>query len=436
MLANRFKHSGQLQLSVMGLLLGLSFALYVYRFPLGGGNISLLRLTMVLLGIHLLINIGSLERRISVAYCILSIAVALLIGVNFYYYPSLDEYPIPQKEIISHSINLILFLQIVFLLNSRRQFMLILNGYVVTSLIAIAIGYFGFFFETIPFESILREYGAESATETPYIIQDGDFFRLSGAFMDPNFFGIYLLTVLIIAVWLYFNYAQEQIYLLIAILALTTLFFTLSRTAIIGLMVFVGVYIFLWQGRPRSLILTGIVFLFPIGITGIFLTFPVLFDRLLSTESASDRLHFIFKGIEAFIAHPLLGSGAINIIDDETGIATAHLMYLTVLAKFGLVGALAYFSFIFYPILKVIFAGRKFLKEYRLLIWALYLPLFVMYFFYDFLMFLEFQYLIFAIGYSVVLSPYSKKVYRKGQQKQPAPRRIIDSHESTSSGVV
>ena len=390
---------------------------------------------MLLLGIYLLISVASLKRKISGGYCALLIGTLFLIALNFYYYPSLDEYPIPQKEIVSHSINLFLMLQIVLLIDSRQQLILMLRGYIFTSVVAISIGYFGFFYEAIPFESILREYGSESAVETSYIIQDGDFFRLSGAFMDPNFFGIYLLTVLIFSSWLYVIHGKNNFYLLIVVLALTTLFFTLSRTAMIGLLVFGGVYIFLWQDRWKSAILVVLVFLAIIIAVGIVVVAPVLFDRLLNTESGADRLHFISKGLDAFVAHPLFGSGVINIIDDETGIATAHLMYLTVLAKFGIVGGFAYFLFIFYPLLDVIFAGRTFLREYRILIFGLYVPLFVMYFLYDFLMFLEFQYLIFAVGYSVALSSYSKVKYVKGQEDRSVSHRIIDSRKPDTWGV-
>lgn len=435
MLLNKLNNPGRLQFSVLGLLLGVSFALYVYRFPLGGGNITLLRVTMILLGIYLLISVANLKRRISGGYWALLIGTVFLIAINFYYYSSLDEYPIPQREIVSHSINLFLMLQIVLLIDSREQLILILHGFIFTSLVAISIGYFGFFYETIPFESILREYGSESAVGTSYIIQDGDFFRLSGAFMDPNFFGIYLLTVLIFSTWLYVIHAKNNFYLLIAGLALTTLFFTLSRTAMIGLLVFGSVYIFLWQDRWKLVILAALGFLVVVATVGIVVLAPALFDRLLNTESAGDRVRFISKGIEEFVAHPLFGSGVINIIDDETGIATAHLMYITVLAKFGIFGACAYFLFIFYPILNVIFVGRRFLKEYRIFIFGLYVPLFAMYFLYDFLMFLEFQYLIFAIGYSVALSSYSKKANRIGQQNKSVPNRLIDSHDPASLGV-
>lgn len=397
---------------------------------------SVLRVTMVMLGIYLLISVANLKRGISGGYCALLLGTIFLAAINFYYYPSLDEYPIPQKEIVSHSLNLFLMLQIVLLIDSRKQLILIMNSVIFTSLIAITIGYFGFFYETIPFEYLLREYGPETAIETTYIIQDGDFHRFSGAFMDPNFFGIYLLMVLIFSIWLYVIHAKNNFYLIISVLALITLFFTLSRTAMIGLLVFGCVYIFLWQDRWKAVILVALVFLVVIATVGIGFAAPDLFDRLLNTESATDRVHFISKGIEAFVAHPLVGSGVTNIIDDETGIATAHLMYLTVLAKFGIVGACAYLLFIFYPILDVIFVGRKFLREYRILIFGLYVPLFVMYFLYDFLMFLEFQYLIFAIGYSVVLSSYSKKGYRKDRQDQSVPHRIIDSNEPASSGVV
>lgn len=436
MLQNNLHESGRLQFSPVGLMLGLGFALYVYRFPVGDGNISVLRVAMLFLGIYLAFCVFFQKRRISAAYCLLIISVLFLVSINFYYYLFLNEYPIPQQEIISHSVNLFLFLQIVLFIDSRNQLISILNSFILTSLVAIAIGYFGFFYEAIPFEYLLRVYGPETAVETPYIIQDGDFFRFSGPFMDPNFFGVYLLTVLIFSVWLYFNHVRSNFYLMMSVLALATLFLTLSRTAMIGLFIFFLVFIFAWRSRMKVIILTTIGFLIVVSAVTIFVVFPDLIDRLLNTESASDRLYFIFKGMDAFIAYPLLGSGPINIVDEETGIATAHLMYLTVLAKFGLVGAFVYLFFIFYPVINVIFAGRRFIEGYRQLILWLYLPLFIIYFLYDFLTFLEFQYLIFSVGYSVVFLSYSKKAHLREDRKSSMQNEIYASHKSESPGAL
>ncbi|MDO8259896.1 MAG: O-antigen ligase family protein, partial [Candidatus Magasanikbacteria bacterium] len=340
-----------------------------------------------------------------------------------------------KKEIIAHVVNMLLMLEIVLWINTERQLILILNGYILMALIAIVIGYYGFFFEQIPFEHILRTLGPDAAVNALYIIQDGDFFRFSGPFMDPNFFGIYLLSILIFAIWLYIFRGRNKLHLIFAFLALVTLPLTLSRTSMIGFVCFFGVFIYWLRIRLRTLVLMASLLLCVLGFIAILISYPNLFDRLLDTESAFDRMHFISKGFEAFVAHPLLGSGPAGIIDADTGIATAHLMYLSILAKFGLVGAAAYFTFIFYPLIFVIFRKRRFLKEYRLLIIGLYVPLFFMYFMYDFMSFLEFQYLIFAVGYSVVFSPYAKKSICEERSLNSALPLIHDVGRIASAGM-
>ena len=227
--------------------------------------------------------------------------------------------------------------------------------------------------------------------------------------MDPNFFGIYLLTVIVYSLWVYHFRSRSKFYLMVSVASLVVLPLTISRTAMVGLVVFFTLYIAWLAKKTRVLVLLGATFVLLLGILSLFIFHEDFLDRVLNSESAFERLHFILRGFEAFAAHPLFGSGPASIVDETTGIATAHLMYLSILAKFGLVGAILYSVFIFYPLWKIVKYERFYLREYRFLVVGLYLPLFFMYFLYDFLYFLEFQYLIFSIGYSIILSSFAKK---------------------------
>lgn len=396
--------------SMIGILLGLGFALYVYRFPVGDANITALRIAMLVLGVALLWLLARSERKYSTNYLVLAIGVVVLGCMNAYWYSTLDEYPIPQREMISHLINLILMLEIVVYINSERQLLIVLNGYLLAAVIAIAIGYYAFFFKEIPFEELLRTLGPNAAKNISYVIEDGDFLRLSGPFMDPNFFGIYLLSVLTFSLWMYRFRSQNKFYLALAITSLVTLPLTISRTAMVGLSVFmVTSVLLLLPRRYLKSMLIGSLFVSALTTFALAAFFPEFLDRLVDPESMFDRIRFISVGIEAFEANPLFGSGPSSIVDEATGIATAHLMYLSILAKFGVVGAVPYFVFVFFPLWKVLARSRLYLKEYRALVVCLYIPMCFMYFLYDFLYFLEFQYLIFAVGYSVVLSSYAKR---------------------------
>jgi hypothetical protein len=263
-------------------------------------------------------------------------------------------------------------------------------------------------FKEIPFEEILRTYGSISAEKMNYINVDGSLIRLTGPFVDPNFFGIYLFTVFVYSLWMFHFYGQNKLYLLLALVSLVTLFLTISRTAMVGILVFFTVYISWLPRETRDIVLRGSSVFMLLAIILLCIFSGSFSERILNPESVFERMQFISRGVDAFTAGPLLGSGPASLVDETTGIATAHLMYLSILAKFGLVGAIPYFVFIFYPLWSVITRRELFLREYRFLVIGLYFPLFFMYFLYDFLYFLEFQYLIFAIGYSIVFSPYAK----------------------------
>jgi len=417
LVANR-QNSRRFPLSLIGLFLGLGFSLYAYRFPVGIGNISVLRMVIILLGVRLFFSLSWSARPLPISYWVLLLITLLLTSINLYHYPSLDEYHIPKTEMVAHMVNMALLLEIVAWVKSECDLISILNGYVLSSLAAVGIAYYAFVCGNIPFEDVLRGFDADLAGGIYYVLQDGDFFRFSGPFVDPNFFGIYLLTIVIFSSWLYLFRGKDKIHLFIAIIALFTLPLTLSRTAVVGLIVFFVTCLGWAREKDRFLLVAMAVLLGVIGLGVLLIADSANIDRWLDASSATERMHFISMGLDAFMRSPLFGDGPASIVDDATGIATAHLMYLSVLAKFGLFGGFIYFTWVFYPLINVAIRGSEYLREYRLLVTAMYFPLFFMYFLYDFLTFLEFEYFVFSVGYSVVFSVYARK---QASRREVAP---------------
>lgn len=408
MLLNFHVGLNKLKTSTFDLLMGLGFALYVYRFPIAGANMTVLRFATMLLAVMLIFLIFRAKKRFSIRHLWLSFGIFVLILMNAIWYPTLNHFPIPQKEMVSHLVNLVMMYLLVVWMDSDRQLCSSLNGYLFAAVLAIFIGYYGLIFGEIPFEQLLRDYGAVAAQDMTYVIEDRGETRLSGPFMDPNFFGVYLFSVIVYSLWLYQFRSKSKFYLILAIVALITLPLTISRTAIFGSLVFLLLYLGWISKRVKSILILVLSWFSVIALI-LFSSIPwEFFERMLDTSSGLDRLRFIDRGLAAFGDSPLFGSGPASIVDPVSGIATAHLMYLSLLAKFGIFGAIAYITFIFYPVIQVLIYKNRYLREYRLLVVGLYLPLFFMYLLYDFMYFLEFQYFIFAVGYSVVLSRYSK----------------------------
>ncbi len=114
-----------------------------------------------------------------------------------------------------------------------------------------------------------------------------------------------------------------------------------------------------------------------------------------------DRVAFAERGLTAFFRAPVFGSGTLALIDPGSGFSTAHDVYLTILGKFGIIGAIAYGAFIFFPVL--ISGNEARTIGDRTLAALCVLPLAAMYLSYDFFQFLEFQYVIYSIAYAAIL---------------------------------
>lgn len=67
---NKSHESNRFQVFPIGLLLGIGFVLYVCRFPVGIGNISMLGIAMCVLGIFLLLVIAQSKRILSAAHLV------------------------------------------------------------------------------------------------------------------------------------------------------------------------------------------------------------------------------------------------------------------------------------------------------------------------------------------------------------------------------
>lgn len=143
-------------------------------------------------------------------------------------------------------------------------------------------------------------------------------------------------------------------------LCVFTLILTGSRSAFIG---FVGVLgYFAWQSRHRIVLsIVGVVL-----IAGLFAVMPEQYKERYSSISqglkesggegtGNERLKLWKKGMNMFVDRPLTGVGvkcfaAANAYFYSTGRAQwieSHSLYVQVLAEMGLVGALAFFSFMY-----------------------------------------------------------------------------------------
>jgi O-antigen ligase len=124
--------------------------------------------------------------------------------------------------------------------------------------------------------------------------------------------------------------------------------------------------------------------------------------RVANNRSLEVRFEFIRRGQAVFRQHPLWGGGSAALVTPEMPLSSAHLSYLTLLARYGLAGALVYVTFLLVPLALVWLRPAP--LSARLLVSIAILPLMVVYLSYDVLLFFEIQYLFFGVAYSTALN--------------------------------
>ncbi|MFX1671523.1 O-antigen ligase family protein [Paraburkholderia sp. A2WS-5] len=400
----------------MLLALGLGFALYVYRFQLFGINISVLRVVALILAARAVIVVAMRifrEWRMRWPAAVLLVTVPLVFAINAIDYGSLSEFPSLRVPIGAHLFNMVTALAIIVYLDNERKFTLALKGYVLASALGLWIAYYAYFFGEIPFVFLLREYGSSLSQSLDYLNVNGGIIRLTGAFFDPNFYGIYLLSIAIFSLWLRKYRAGSRWYVLLAVVSVFSILMTASRTAMAGLISAYLVYIFCMStNKMMHIKLLAVISLCLVTV----IIFNASSSRVFDFASVADRFHFYETAWKAFQANVFVGGGSISVLDLASGVATAHMVYLSLLAKYGLLGTGIYLIFVFCPLISIYVFWNETKESYRNLVLLIFIPLAVMYLSYDFLSFLEFEYFLFAIGYAVVVYRFALKPEPTGER--------------------
>ncbi len=388
-------------------LLALGFTLYVYRLDVAHVNLSVLRIVGVTLIVRCIL-VAAMRAFSGWALrwpaLLLFVSTFFVFALNLLDYAQLAPMPALRTPISAHLFNIVLFISIFAYIDTERKFILSLETYVRASVIALFIGYYAYFLGDIPFSFLLHKFGSAFARNLNYLNVNDGVVRLTGPFYDPNFYGIYLLSVAVISAWLYRHCERSRLYLVLIAASVFSLLLTGSRTALMGLGVAYLCYIGL-ESKNKSLHMKVLYVSGLIAIV-IFIT-GVSSGRFFDMDSVTDRLRFYETAWRAFSNHVFFGGGTVAVLEQESGISTAHMVYLSLLGKYGLFGTAIYMVFIFSPLAYAHRARGIMPARYRNLVFYLLVPLAAMYVSYDFMTFLEFEYFIFAIAYAAVTYDYA-----------------------------
>lgn len=406
-------------------VLMLSVVLYVYRFFVFGVNLSLFRMVLLSWTLLLVRDFFLLRVKLLRSYMpFFAILLAIFIVNAFDLYRS-HEPVLLGRDVVNHFGNLFLVSLIVLYVNSEDKIDLLISTYIYMSMVPLVSALYTFITGSLPFEGALHEFKSEFVDIPAFTIQYGESLRWAGTFYDPNYYGYYLCTVAIFC-FFYLNFVRSRPSIkLILLLSVIALVFTLSRTALIGFAVILSISLLklrtlrnkVLHSLPAMVLLIGatVVVIIALDAGG------VLGERLTDPESVTDRLRFIRNGFEAFERNPILGVGTQGLISSDIPIATAHNVYLSWLAKYGIVGFLVYSAFLFYPLLFLYQAKNRLSRKYQYLLATTLAAVLVMYLAFDFFPLFEFQYVVFGIVYSIALNRIGCRAVRTPDSELKAP---------------
>jgi len=390
--------------------------LYAYRLPLVGFDVSAYRLALitglVVLGWHIFTGrIRLTHRQIALGIGCLLVALVALIELLR---PTIA--PSGYRNIANHLANLSLVLLLVSTVNDGGRLHTLIRALVVTSAVPAVISLIAAHSGAIPF-----------ADELPMPLPTGDAatYRLSGAFYDANLYAIYLCMVAGLGIYSLLFGGWNAAVAILSAATLPLLFFTESRTGFVGMAVVITVTL-LFAKNPRlkwRLVAGSIALLAALSAADWFAGTMVI-QHVLDPASINDRLPYIEAGIAAFRRGIWFGSGteAMRIGDLYAASPSAHVVYISLLAKFGILGFIVYAAFLVTPLVGVTFRPSTYRRSARFLVAVLLLPLLVMYLSYDVMEWFEPQYFAFGIMYAVFSNQLMSKRGRHGTVDHEGPR--------------
>jgi len=399
-----------MQDSLFYFFLMISTVLYIYSLNFLGINISLFRILFVLWCIIFIFDLLLFKKKLKKSYGVLFGVYILIIIINLIDWFRLDVNSLFRKDIINHIINMSLVVLVVAYINNEKKLDAAIRFYILGSLVALFVAVFSVIVGHLPFEGIIRANQSELRANTNFINYGTSGYRLTSSFTDPNFYGLYLCFVIILCIYLY-NYVEKRRYInVLIILNVVALVLTLSRTALLGLAAIIVVCICKIRGWlvKMMLALSAIALVSVIVLLFNFekVDSSIFLKRLEDTKSVYSRVAYWENGLKVFTDNPIIGGGSRLLSGGDNGspVASAHIVYLSLLAKYGLIGFFIYAIFLIYPIYIVVKNKNKLSEKYVFLIVVVYSSIFIMYWVYDFFQFLEFQYLIFGFIYSIILN--------------------------------
>jgi len=436
------------------LLLCVTLVLYIYRIPVAGVNLSAFRVLVLLWIVIMAASVAvrlargrvRFDRQLLVP---LTIAAGILV-INAIDFAGLPGHPALRRDIANHVFNIVLAGVVALHVNSEQRLRSLLKAFALSSLVTSAITLYAMTTGAVPFEATLRTAGGGQGLV--FLNDNLIIRRATSAFFDPNFYAMY--SVLVIGSLLYLRRVGDAGRWLLALIPINLVFLglTLSRTGLIAALAALAVA-WLLQPRLRTTSAVTAFLLLPCfwGAT-VFQTHqtreavsqegaklwesarkaltatseaspetggarpqttpPKAVDsaeiagrvagRMVEARSLAERIRYVENGWRVFTKNPVFGAGSAALLAPDIPFSSAHVAYLTLAARYGLLGLAVYLAFMVWPV-AVVWRAGGWRHPHLALLLSTVGALWIVYLSYDLFLFFEVQYLFYGMAYAIAV---------------------------------
>ena len=201
-------------------------------------------------------------------------------------------------------------------------------------------------------------YGRDGALSASFFVSNFSFQRAIGTFGSPTVFGLYLAVVILVVTDIgRMRRAREAVWVLALGILVAALLATLSRSAVLGLLVGIGVRRWMFpqvQPRVRSearplLLATGAALLVLASVSSYVTALPQYLYRTLTLQDSSAQGHIrsVAETLEFVRHHPFgvgIGQAGPRALIYTGKLLNAESSVLTVAVDVGVIGSLLYWA--------------------------------------------------------------------------------------------
>lgn len=334
-------------------------------FSIAGFNVSFFRIFGLLMIITILTSLFIYNDRVKIDEVIILIIAIIVYNFIVLIYSN----NIATSNFFSMSIGFIWLLFAYILLNFRFDcIFVILKTFIYSSLAPMTWGIYQYVYfkanNILPKEIFPSLLVSEELLTVKYNI----YIRVSSTFLEPNYYGMYLVIINILCLGLLLNKKDSikifsknflNIVLLIYIFSNISVLLTLSLSSLMGLVVATVIILIYNIGVFKINKLKSVIFLVIIMFTLNIFNFEILdsfnfkvINKFSELDRAFGRIDYFNNAVNQIVDNPILGVGFGNLSIGEGIVSSAHNTLLTIMAQQGVIGIILHLLLLFvYPII-------------------------------------------------------------------------------------